>query len=238
MKIRGILAAGTGAAALLNTSVAGAQTPPIAVQGELRAFGGREATTYYSGQAEYGALVLRAVGARRRIYERPGDATLLHGGADYEIAARHTFPPGVEGQIGVALSDTAEHHYQGHLTLRARWERPYGERVTFAVEPRAVVGNGGTLVGIGLGGTVKLTDALALVGDVTPIVSGDNNRDFRSGDSKRTTLYSIGLQATPLRHPDLSVTIGATNALGVTTGTSLSSSLSGSALTLKVRLSR
>jgi hypothetical protein len=207
---------------LLTPVVTRAQEPPT-LELSARAFGGREGKTYYGVALERGGWFLRGAGASKGASARSGQATVLSGGSDFEVGG--ALPPwrGITPSLGVALPDTAARNQKGAVTARLRYERGM-----LSVEPQAVLGRD-SLVGVALGAK-KTHGALTLSGSVTPIVSGKNGVSAQTGLPNRTTLWEAGITRG-------SVTLGATNALGTTTGLGLSPSTSGTALVLKVRVS-
>jgi hypothetical protein len=209
-------------AGLLTPAMARAQEPPT-LELSARAFGGREGKTYYGVSLERGGWFLRATGANKGASVQSGQATVLSGGSDFEIGGSLKPFRGATPMLGVALPDTAARNQKASLTARLRYERG-----SFSVEPRAVLGRD-ALVGVTLGAT-KTSGNLTLSGSVTPMVSGKNGVGSISGLPNRTTLWEVGLTRG-------AVTLGATNALGTTTGFSLSPSAGGTALVLKVRTS-
>lgn len=212
-------------AALLGAASAPAwsEDPPPVVSAEARAFGGREGVTYYAATVEREGWFLKGVGARKGASARAGRATVLHGGSDVELGGTLKSWRGLTPQVGVSVPDTGARRQKGALTVRLR-----GERGGFSVEPQAVLGRD-AVVGVALGAR-KTLGALTLSGGVTPIVSGKNGVSGVTGQSNRTTLWEVGVTRK-------NWTLGATNALGPTTGMGLSPSAGGAALLVKVRFS-
>jgi hypothetical protein len=211
------------AAGLLMPMVVRAQEPPMmkqeppVVELSARTFGGREGKTYYGVSLEF----LRGAGATKGASVKAGRATLLSGGRDFEIGGYLPSWHGVVPQVGVSMPDTAARPQGGLYTARLRYERG-----AFLVEPQAVLGRD-TLVGIALG-TRKTSGSLTLSGSITPIVSGKNSVSANTGRPNQTMLWEVGATRG-------NVTLGATNALGTTTGFGLSPAVSGVAILLKVR---
>ncbi|MGC4047698.1 MAG: hypothetical protein QM758_28225 [Armatimonas sp.] len=197
------------------------QEPPV-VELSARAFDGREAATYYGVSVERGGWFLRGVKAEKGASVRSGKATLFRGGSDMELGG--TLPPwkGITPQFGVSIPDTPARHQKGAVTARLRWEQS-----GISLEPRAVLGRD-ALVGIAVGGQRSIGKFL-LQGSVTPLVSGKNGIDDVTARPKHTTLWEAGISRGI-------VTVGATNALGSTTGFSLSPSIGGVALLVKVKV--
>ena len=210
-------------AALLGAALpVRAQEPPLASV-EARAFGGREGATYYAATLERGGWFVKGVGARKGASVRSGQATILHGGSDFEIGGRLKPYRGIEPQLGAAMPDTGARRQRGAVTVRLRREAG-----GLSVEPRAVLGRD-ALVGVALGAKKSL-GKLALSGAIIPILSGRNGVNRITGGANRTTLWEVSATKGD-------ITLGATNALGPTTGMSLSPSAGSTAsLMVKVRV--
>ncbi len=206
---------------LLAGLAVGARAQEPTLELSARAFGGREAATYYGAVLERGGWFLRGAGANQGASVKAGQATLLRGGSDFEVGGQLKPWRGAVPMLAVSLPDTAARNQKGALTARLHWEQG-----AFSVEPRAVLGRD-ALVGVALG-VKQQRGGLTLSGSVTPILSGKNGVGSLSGLPTRTLLWEAGVTRG-------NVTLGATNALGPTTGFSLSPSVSGAALLLKVR---
>jgi hypothetical protein len=196
------------------------QGPPV-LELSARAFEGREAKTYYGVALERDGWFLRGVGARKEGSARTGQATLLHGGSDFEFGGTLPAWRGITPQLGVSLPDTASRRQKGAITARLRWEQGM-----FSVEPQAILGRD-ALIGVAVGAK-KTLSGLVVTGSVTPILSGKNGVSNTTGAALRKTLWEAGITRG-------NITLGVTNALGPTTGFGLSPSVSGTALLLKVR---
>jgi hypothetical protein len=199
-----------------------AQEPPT-LEASARAFGGREGKTYYGVALEREGWFLRGAGANKGASVKAGQSTVLSGGSDFELGGTLPTWRGVTPQLGLSFPDTAARRQSGALTARARWERG-----SVSVEPQAILGRS-ALVGVALGAK-KQAGSLTLAGSVTPILSGKNGVSGSTGLPTRKTLWEVGATRG-------FVTIGATNALGPTTGFGLSPSVGGAALLVKVRIS-
>lgn len=193
----------------------------------LRSFSARENLTYSELTLERSNWTFRAVGARKSTSVRAGQATLLHGGSDFEQSIRLKPWSGILPQVGISIADTGAQRQQGFLTLRALYEKKRSDGLQLSVEPRALLGPQGFL-GVVLGAECERGKQLTLTARLTPILLGKNGVNPSTGAARSVALWELGVRRGP-------VTLGATNALGSTTGMSLSPSLSGSALFMKVR---
>lgn len=197
------------------------QEVPV-VELSARAFNGREAATYYGASIERSGWFLRGVKAEKGFSARAGKATLFRGGSDIELGGTLPAWRGITPQLGVSLPDTPARRQKGAVTARLRWERS-----GLSMEPKAVLGRD-ALVGITVGGQRSI-GGFTLQGSVTPLVHGKNGVDDITARPERTTLWEAGVTRG-------NVTVGATNALGSTTGFSLSPSIGGVALIVKVKV--
>lgn len=187
-----------------------------------RVFGGREGVTYYGASLEREGWFLRGVGAKKGASVEAGKATLLHGGSDFEFGGTLPSWRGLTPQLGVSLPDTGSRRQKGAVTARVRWESGM-----LSVEPQAVLGRD-ALVGIAVGAK-KSVGGFVVSGSITPVVTGKNGVNETTGAASRKTLWEAGITKG-------SVTLGATNALGTTTGFGLSPAIGGTAVMLKVRM--
>lgn len=208
--------------------------PPLTIEASVRAFGGREGIPYGAFTLQREAWTLRGVASNKTISNRPNQTPLLHGGGDLELARTFTLPMDVEAQLGAAFSDTAAQPRKLHLTTRLRYERAVAEKVTLSLEPRGVFGHT-TLVGVSLGARAQLDKKSAFLAELTPMLYGRNASAGSTGAATQRALWELGVSR---QEGCKTITLGVTNALGPTTGFSLSPSLSGSALVLKVRFTR
>ncbi|MGC4047696.1 MAG: hypothetical protein QM758_28215 [Armatimonas sp.] len=197
-----------------------AATPTLELS--TRTFGGREGVTYYGASLERSGWFLRGVGAKKGASVEAGKATLLRGGSDFEFGGTLPEWHGLTPQLGVSLPDTGSRRQKGAITARLRWAQGM-----FWVEPQAVLGRD-ALVGIAIG-AAKSLGGFTLSGSLTPIVNGKNGVNETTGAANRKTLWEAGITRG-------SVTVGATNALGTTTGFGLSPSVGGIAVLVKVKV--
>jgi hypothetical protein len=208
----------------------------------LRAFGGDEGVAYLSFAAQTGFAegwdgILRATTAQERSFALSG-ADIRHGGSDIELVAKYRFPRTLDGPtrlqgallLGLAFPGTPAQ--SGVVpTLGLALSSPVSPRVNLYLNPRAVLLKDNLLYGIGFGASGRLSDSLTLVGDVTPLIRGDNTRSVTDGARKKGTVYGLALRMTPRPRPDgsgLSFDIGYANGTGVTTGFAMTPGLGGS----------
>ena len=220
----------------------------LAARLEVRAFRGEEDLVYTGLSLDYGigggwGAVLRGAFAERQSRALTGagsSGAIRHGGSDVEIAARYR--PGRQpaddrfayaAQVGVSFAGTPAQD-DTFLTLGAMASARIGDRGTAYLNPRAVLIDDNTLVGIGMGGFVRLSDQFALLADFTPLLSGDNTRKTTTGQPSRRDVFGFGLRFGPsataadaadARRDRWDVEVGYTNAVGRTTGFGLTPGL-------------
>lgn len=157
-------------------------------------------------------------------------ANIRSGGSDVELRLRYALPQ-VQGlTLGGGISFP---HTPAQDTPFATYDVSYQvpmalTQYKFFVGSRGVLRSGSTIIGVSGGVTAPLGPGLELVGDVTAIVRGVNSRNGNSGAAVRRAVYGFGLRYQPMTLTDKfdwSVYVGMSNALGLTTGTSLSSAL-------------
>lgn len=211
----------------------------VAAHLDIRAFGGGEDLFYAGLGVRYGLghnweLGLRGASADRKNLSLTDGNLLRHGGNDVELLARYCFLPGapdgfkptVTGLLGVSQPSTPDRG-SASLNLGLSASVSYKHWVTFTLNPRAVVLDDSALVGIGLGAQIRLTQGVSLVGDYTPIVSGNNTRNTIDGSPMRRDVYGVALRLSASDNRT-SLDLGYTNGLGSTTGFSLTPGLDGS----------
>ena len=206
---------------------------------DLRAFGGGENLFYTNLGVRFGLghnleAGIRGTSADRRNFTIPGVGAIRHGGNDIELLARYRFLHGdaesskvnVIGLLGVGLPSTPDRK-SASLTLGLSASTSLKRRVVLTLNPRAVVLENDVLVGIGIGAQVRLAKDVSLIGDYTPILSGNNTRNTVNGGLMRRDIYGAAFR---FSSPDRNVyfDLGYTNGLGSTTGLSLSPGLQGS----------
>ena len=200
---------------------------------DLRAFSGDEDIVYTSLSLNLGLgkeleCILRGTfGERKKLMA--GGGTIAHGGNDFEallkVGARGR--SGLAGLIGVSIPNTPAQSGNASLTLGGTASTDIGKGSSLYFNPRAIFVKDNTIVGIGLGARVRLSDSLVLVGDYTPIISGDNTLDTGTGALKKRDVYGVALRFTT-HQGSLSIDVGYTNAVGSTTGFSMTPGLGGS----------
>lgn len=157
-------------------------------------------------------------------------ASLRSGGTDWELFGRHelTHLKGLTVQGGVAFPNTPAQD-KPFVTLGASYQlpNPSSEFKVF-VGIRGALRSGSTVVGVSGGVVAPMGQGLEFVGDVTGVVRGVNSRDGRTGNVIRNAVYGVGLRYSPAQSRaefDWNFYVGISNALGMTTATSLSSAL-------------
>lgn len=198
---------------------------------DVRFFDSPESITYESLSFRYGLASNLEVGIRgtngtTHQLSLPAGGSILYGGRDVEIFGKyalgtmHGLRVGVMG--GVSSPDTpAQNQATGTAGLMA--SMGFGGKATVYLNPRAVFIDHNTIVGIGGGASYAFSDHVALVGDYTGIVSGDNTRDTSTGALKRRDVWGVALRfSSPTSgNGRLDLDLGYTNATGTTTGFSL-----------------
>jgi hypothetical protein len=200
---------------------------------EIRALGGDEDLVYTSLGVQYGfgngwSGLLRGTFAGRENFSLPGGASAIrHGGSDVELAAKYQ-PANSRryaGLIGISFPGTAAQN-DPVITLGASAAFPLGSRATAYVNPKAVLLQDNLLLGLGIGVRAQVSEAISVVADFTPLLSGDNTRSTDDGDRERQSVYGIAVRIARPESP-LSFDIGFANGTGRTTGASLTPGLGG-----------
>ena len=151
-----------------------------------------------------------------------------HGGSDIELYGKYSLANSprysLAGIIGATFPSTPA---QSHtlVTVGAAGSLKLSDRITAYINPRAVLLTSNSIVGIGGGLTFRLSDHLTLIGDFTAIVSGFNTRSLDTGDKIKRDVWGGAIRWS--KGSDFALDIGFGNALGSTTGSSLTSSLGG-----------
>lgn len=203
--------------------------------GDVRIFGAQEDVTYGTLQLGYGLhddfdMMLRGSLAETKGFAGPG-FTIRHGGTDVELLGkwRPRSYPHAAFTLGLSAPDTPAQN-SVYLTAQALYQRPLGSHVVAHFAAKGVFVKDDPIVGIGGGGSLRLSDTLQLVADITGIVSGNNTRSVFTGGKMRREVWGFALRFRPHSNSnDLTVDVGVTNGTGGTTGFSLTPGLSGSA---------
>jgi len=163
--------------------------------------------------------------------------TVRAGGTDEEVSLKYKLdtqvPVTVQAGLAYAQTPAQDDRLATTLGASAAWEATEG--IQLYANPRAVFLDKNSIVGFGLGFSAKVMQDIDVLGDWTPILSGQNTVDMQTGLRGRAQLYSIGLRLKNLV-PHGAVDLGITNSTGSTTGTSLTPTL-GNSPSLFVRLS-
>lgn len=204
---------------------------------DVRFLSGREDLTFGSIRLRYGVTAnieagVRAVtGSTRSIVSNNGNA-IRFGGRDAEIYAKYGFSGFRDAHFallaGLSFPATPAQH-NTTATLSGVGEFRLFDRVTGYVNPRAVFLNSNSLFGVGIGTSIRVTNNIHIVGDYTPIVSGENTISNLIGVRSRADIWGVAVRLTAAgsgHHYDLD--LGYSNATGSTTGTSLTPGIGGS----------
>ena len=197
---------------------------------DVRSFAGNEDLVYatvglHAGVGRNWELILRGAFADRKDFALGGGNSIRHGGNDLELAAKYGGQHGIGGLIGVSFPGTPAQN-TGAMTLGAMAATGAGRSATVYINPRAVFLDNNTICGIGIGARAKLSSSLSVIGDWTPIVSGDNTRDTTSGARRRSDLYGIAVRYTST-NGQFAFDLGYANGTGSTTGFGLTPGLGG-----------
>ena len=206
----------------------------VSVGADVRFFDHPEEITYASAELRYGfmsnlELGIRGTAGGTRAFTTSSGPTVFHGGHDAELFGKYhvgTFGPvNVSALGGISFPNTpAQGSSAGTVSGIAAMR--FGERITGYLNPRAVFVSGNSIVGIGVGGSVRVADNLHLVGDWTGIVSGDNTRSTADGSRIRRDVWGVALRFShPSESYSVDVDLGWGNATGPTTGFSLTPGL-------------
>jgi hypothetical protein len=208
----------------------------------LRSFRGDEGGTYVSLSVQTGIRegwegIFRATASQERNFVL-SNADIRHGGSDVELVAKYGFPNTLDGPtrlrgallLGVAFPQTDAQ--SGIVpTVGLALSAAVSPQVSLYLNPRAALLKDNMLYGVGFGVEGRLSSTLTVVGDVTPLVRGDNTRSTTDGSREKSTVYGVALRMTPRPRPDgsgMSFDIGYANGTGITTGFALTPGLGGS----------
>lgn len=207
----------------------------------FRAFGGYEKLLYTNAWVAYGVapgwqLDLRGSFAGDESVSGPASETdtlrvptgetIRFGGSDGELLANYRIPVQIPIAIraGIAYVGTPAQNHSLAGVVGASASYSFDKELSAYAEPKAVFLNDNTLFGIGLGLSYRLTPGISVFGEWTPLVAGDNLIDTTSGARSRCALYGFGVRFKQPGSP-ISVDLGVTNSVGLTTGTSMTPSL-------------
>src|SRR5262249_1276517 len=102
-----------------------------------------------------------------------------------------------------------------------------GRGLTGVFHPRAAFIKDNELVGLGIGAEGRLASNVWLVGEWTPMATGQNTRNTTTGALQQRDLFLAALRISS-NEGRTRVDLGYTNAIGGTTGFSLTPGLGGS----------
>lgn len=172
---------------------------------------------------------VRAVTGTTRALTAGNGSVIAYGGRDTEVYAKY----GLSGPRGTRLALLAGASFpatpaqnQATGTVSGVAEMQIVDRVTVYLNPRAVFIKDNTIVGVGVGTSIRVSDRIHLVGDWTGIVSGDNTLSTTDATRKRGDVWGVALRfSTGVDKSRFDLDIGYGNATGSTTGTSLTPGL-------------
>jgi len=158
------------------------------------------------------------------------DGTVVrYGGSEGDLVLRYAAPhslwPTLEA--GIAYLDTPAQPRRTAIVLGATEGISFGtgtNLVRMYLNPKAIIFDSNTLVGIGVGAAYDITPDISIIGDWTPLVAGSNaiNSDF--GTRQRIQLYGVALRFNKLIQ-GAAIDLGYTNSTGMAGGFSLTPGL-------------
>jgi hypothetical protein len=248
--LSGLLGLGVCHAQAPVGSLLGLTTPYFLTKGQVdagltfRAFGGDDKLLYSNLSVGYGLCkdfnleFLGDFASNGSYTTRFGDAddglarassefdSILFGGSAGEVRVRYKLPTSFAAtvQAGLAYSSTPAQEHRLATTVGATAGYRLWDRVQVYAEPKAVILDSNSLVGLGLGASVYLVKGVVLEGEWTPMLSGQNSINTQTLARDQVQLYGVGLHFTQLV-PRWSFDLGYTNSTGSTTGFSLTPSL-------------
>ena len=192
-----------------------------------------EARTYMSLDGRFGlenGFELGMRGTLAPVGRANTAANIRTGGTDWETTLRYAVPQlqGLMLSGGISFPNTPAQNTP-FVTYGVAYQVPMAlTQYKLYVGSRGVLRSGSTIMGISGGISAPLGPGLELMGDFTAIVRGVNSRDSRTGNTVRRAVYGFGIRYQPMTLTDKfdwSVYVGLSNAIGLTTGTSLSTAL-------------
>lgn len=199
--------------------------------GQVRVFGGDEKQAYGHVELNGGlghnlGFVLRSSFSGNNTFHGNG-FDIRHGGSDFEGMLKYQVPelPNLAFEGGLAYPNTpAQKHVFG--TGQVVYEIQ-ANPVNFYVGARGVAGPHSNLAGIGAGLSAAVTPEFELFGDATWVFTGENTYSTTDGSLQRRSVYGVGVRYTGAvtGGPNYSIEVGASNAIGGTTGFSLTPAL-------------
>ncbi|MEZ0324435.1 MAG: hypothetical protein ACAH95_00890 [Fimbriimonas sp.] len=211
-------------------------TVPIKGQFEIRLdgrfFKGDENNTYIGANLIYGlgdglAIAINGGFAPKKT-QMFGLVGIRTGGNDFEVQAKYRIKefPGLALALGISAPSTPK-QTNTFITGRATFGGEFKGLSAYA-GVAGVFKSDANLAAITFGGESTPNNGFSIVGELNLIVSGNNTFD-RSGNLKRVSTYGLAARYRMPNDPTgTSIMIGWTNALGSTTGFSLSPGLNNS----------
>jgi hypothetical protein len=213
---------------------------PIKISFDSRFFSGDEEKTYLNVRAIYALPKLQDSNVHFNVqflgtFSSKSDTdisdgeTLAHGGNDYEFrlsAAGNATGGRYSAFIGVAFPDTPAQDKSANLTFGGKESWNIWPGGSVYVNPRGVLIPNNTLLGIGMGLDERIQKGLMFGGEITPLINGENTRSTNDGTFERQIVWDAHVRYRLVHN--WSISAGVTNALGVTTGMSLTPGLGSS----------
>lgn len=197
---------------------------------DIRLFRGDENLTYanislHFGLGEGAEGILRGSFAPHDLFALPSSGFIAHGGSDLEIMVKQQLKgsENVAWMVGMTFNDSPAQS-DGFLTLGVVAGFGSGD-VTYSFNPRAIMIQDNTLVGLGFGLETEISSGISFVGDFTALVSGDNTRSVTTGAAIQRNVYGAVLRFDAKGPGKFGLDLGYTNAVGNTTGFGMTPSL-------------
>jgi hypothetical protein len=157
-------------------------------------------------------------------YDTSSGTQIRFGGNDGEALVKVKITGELSVQGGFSYSNTPAQPGRTASVVGASYGYKLNPQLSLYANPRAVILDSNSLVGLGLGASYVCSDAVTLIGEVTPLLAGDNTLSTVDGSRQRVTLYGIALRTTKLVK-GVAIDLGYTNSTGQTTGFSLTPGL-------------
>jgi len=235
-------AIGSIASAQTSTGVDGQKlinldTPKVLAPGtgsvrlDFRAFGGDEGQTYGTVDLNYGfdkglGILLRSSFSDTSTFLGQS-FDIRHGGADWEALLKYSYPQISNLALfgGLSVANTPAHR-DVFGVVEAAYQYQFRALVLYG-NAKLVTGSDTTVFSLGAGASYDLGDGFQLIGDFTWPLSDDTTYSTTTGAAERDVLYGAALRyALPGFAPgQLTLDAGLTNALGGSSGFSVTPSL-------------
>jgi len=198
---------------------------------EFRGFGGDDGLFRTGVAAGYGlgdGWEIRLAGDFAKVaYDSTG--SIRYGGSDGEFLVKYGIPGMAAASIeaGESYSNTPAQPGRLSTVLGVSVGTAATKGVRLYANPKVVFLDRNSLFGLGLGAAIDLAPGVTLVGDWTPILSGENTLNASTAARERVQIYGVALRFAKVT-PGLGLDLGYTNSTGQTTGFALTPGLGNS----------